>query len=125
MPTYEQHLLKYLRQQFLEHGPVFGQGDKHILVESMQVEDEGIETAMVVILFREGERPHCLFGIRFLAYEPPPMDQPDRHWQADDDPEGLISGGAAQVIFANFKEQIEAADMGLPPECNPDDITWI
>jgi hypothetical protein len=78
-----------------------------------------------VILLREARRPHCLFGFRIAVREPSPVDNSDWQWQDREDPEGSIPQGSAQVIFANLMERVEAADMGLPEECDPDGITWI
>ena len=32
---------------------------------------------------------------------------------------------AGTIVLTNFVEQIEAVDLGLPPECVPDGVTWV
>ena len=32
---------------------------------------------------------------------------------------------AAEIIYANLQECIEAANMGLPKDCDPNSINWI
>ncbi|BCL82356.1 hypothetical protein ccbrp13_48210 [Ktedonobacteria bacterium brp13] len=42
-----------------------------------------------------------------------------------EDPEGRVPIGHGTVIYGNLMEQLQAADMGLPKDCDTDDITWI
>jgi hypothetical protein len=32
---------------------------------------------------------------------------------------------AAEILYANLQEHVEAADMGLPKDCDPNSINWI
>ena len=125
MTSYEEHVLAWLRRELIEHNHQIGEGGKHINVEEVYFEQDGPEDDMIVILFREARRPQCLFGFRIGSREPPPIDNPDWQWQESEDPEGRIPQGHATVIFGNLMEQVEAADMGLPKECDPHGITWI
>src|SRR5947209_5810793 len=122
---YEQHVWAWLRHRVLEDDPQLGRGDKRIIFDDVRLEQGEPMEDMVVILFREVGRPHCLFGFRTLAHEPPPMHSPEWQWQASEDPEGGIPQIHAEIIFVNLQERIEAADMGLPEECNPGSITWV
>lgn len=102
-----------------------GHASKRILVEDVHLEAGGQYGDEVVVLFREVGRPHCLFGYRREAYEPPPADQPDWKWDESNDPQGEGPQVAADMIFAHLQERVEASDMGLPEDCNPNSITWI
>jgi hypothetical protein len=110
--SYEQRLLVWLQRKLVEHR--IGQGEKRISVEDVHLEKGESEGEMVVILFREVRRLRCVFGFRMQAREP---GMSPAH---DESPEGW-----GEVIFANLQEHVEAADMGLPKDCDPNSITWI
>lgn len=118
--SYEQRVLAQLQHDLLERNPQIGQGEKQITIDEVRLEQGRPEGDIVVILFREAERPQCVFGFRAPAHEPTPQLLPDGQLGESDDPEGW-----AFVIMANLREHIEAADMGLPEDCDPNDITWI
>jgi hypothetical protein len=116
-PTYEQLVLRKVQQQ-LRLFPPGSIGGKSIIVEDISLEKGEAEGEDIVILFRTARHPHCLFGFRMAAREL-------GEWEGNTDPEELVPTAQGMVIYANFKEQIEASDMGLPEECHPDGITWI
>lgn len=117
---YEQQVLAWLRHELLEQDPHLGQGEKRIVVDEVRLEQGRPEGDMVVILFREVRRPQCIFGFRMELHEPgrPVLNTLDGREIEDPD-------SWANVIFANFQERIEAADMGLPEDCDPAGITWV
>jgi hypothetical protein len=120
--TYEQRVLIWLRQE-LGGYPLAGPSGKNIVVEDIRLEKGKSEGDDIVILFREAERPNCLFGFRMLAREPV---APGQEWKENEDPEGRVPTGHGTVIYGNLMEQLQAADMGLPKDCAADDsITWI
>lgn len=51
--------------------------------------------------------------------------EPERQWKENEDPEGRSPIGHGTVIYGNLLEHIQAVDIGLPEECDPDAITWI
>ena len=120
-PPYEQRVLIWLRQELGEYPPA-GPSGKGIIVEDIHLEKGESEGDDIVILFREAERPHCLFGFRMFAREPV---APGQQWKEKEDPEGRAPIGHGTVIYGNLMEQLQAADMGLPKDCDPDGITWI
>ncbi len=118
--SYEQRVLARLQHDLLVQNPQIGQGNKSITIDEVRLEEGGPEGDTVVILFRELGRPHCVFGFRTLAHEPTPQLLPDGRRGEIDDAEGW-----AFVIMVNLREHIEAADMGLPGDCDANGITWI
>ena len=118
--SYEERVLRWLRHELSAY-PLAGPSGKEILVEDVYLEQREQEED-IVVLFREAERPHCLFGFRTLAREPV---EPERQWKEEEDPQERIPIGHGTVIYGNFMEQLQAADMGLPEECDPQGITWI
>jgi hypothetical protein len=110
--SYEQQVLAWLQQQLNEQ-PI-GQGDRRITIDEARLEPGRPEGDLVVILFREARRPHRVFGFRTPAREPVSPHTPDPP------PETV-----AATIFGNLMERVEAADMGLPKNCDASDITWI
>lgn len=75
-----------------------------------------------MIFFREVRRPHCLFGFRINARE---SAAPGQEWKEDEDPGGRVPIRDGTVIYGNFMEQLQAADMGLPTDYAPKGVTWI
>ena len=121
MTSYEGQVLTWLRRELSEYPPD-GPSGKSILVEDVYLEKGESQGEDIIILFREVERPSCLFGFRMLAREP---IEPERQWREIEDPEGQAPIGHGTVIYGNLMEHIQAADMGLPKECDPYGITWI
>jgi hypothetical protein len=117
---YEDVMVRTLRYYLIEKG-----WEIHF-VGKIWVEEIRLNSSephhMLEIIFRNEGRPECLFGWRYPATD---SDAPD-------DPEAMTSSGQAQAEFAaeafvlmSFVEQIEAVDLGLPPECDPDGVTWV
>ena len=119
--TYEQRVLLWLQQELAAYPPA-GPGGKDIFVEEVRLEQAEPEGQDIVILFREAGHPNCLFGFRMFAREPVELE---RQWKENEDPEGRAPIGHGTVIYGNLMEHIQAADMGLPEECDPDGITCI
>ena len=117
--SYEMRVLAWLRHRLIQQEPQIWSGNEQIIVEEVRLEPKKLEENDIVILFREKRRPHCLFGFRT---DPPPVQilTADGGTRLDEDPEGH-----AEVLYVNLKEQVEAADMGLPKDCTADHIAWI
>jgi len=108
--------------------------DRGLLYDGkIRVEDIWLDASRLVhmleILFRDDARPRCLFGWRFPATE---LDSDV--WEGVEHPDpwekGLRGPEQAEIwagtfAITNFEEQIEAADLGLPTDCDPDGITWV
>ncbi len=62
-----------------------------------------------MILFRDLDRPECLFG---FTWGPVGIIEDDEYFEA-------------VVCWANFDEMLYAAGHGLPKECSPEGINWI
>lgn len=122
LTSYEQGVLAWLKRELLEQDPHIGQGEKRIVVDEIRLEQGRPEGDMAVILFREVQRPQCIFGFRMEAREPgrPVLTTLDGRLEEVVDPDGW-----AAVIYGNLLERVEAADMGLPEDCDPASITWI
>ena len=92
----------------------------------IHVEDVRLETLetkrLIVILFRDLDRPKCLFGYaRNTLEEPDILDSFKNYFYS-------LKGAAevyATIIWANWHEKIHAGRYGLPEECSPEGINWI
>lgn len=123
---YEHKVLAWLHTMLIEHDPEIGPWKRRIVVEEVRLEaGEPEESDLVVILFREVRRPQCIFGFRTYAREPTPPGA--LVWQKNewDDPEGLGPQTDADMIVARLREEVEAADIGSPMNCDPTGIAWI
>ncbi|HLZ62334.1 MAG TPA: hypothetical protein VKR06_35770 [Ktedonosporobacter sp.] len=123
--SYEQKVLAHLQDMLLKDDPGIGSEARRIAVDKVSLELGGTEGYWIVILFREIQRPHCLFGFRTLAREPLPPNLSERQQKTYDDSDGEGPQVDADMIAARLREHIEAADMGLPQNCDSDGITWI
>lgn len=109
----------------MENNAQIGSGEKQITVEEVRLEP-GEPEDQVVILFREAARPHCLFGYRVPAREDIVQGASEEQRKIWYDPEGIGPQVYADIIVNGWlRERIEAADMGLPSNCDPHSITWI
>ncbi len=123
--AYEQRVLSWLRKMLLESDPQIGLEEKHITVEEVRLE-AGEPEDQVVILFREAARPHCLFGFRAPALEGTVQGASEEQQRAWNNPEGTGPQVYADIIVNGWlREHIEAGDMGLPANCDPESIIWI
>ncbi len=116
VPSYEERVQAWLYHRLCKQDPGICSGGKKITVEKVRLKQEDSE---LVILFRAAQYPHCLFGFRTNA-SPHQVIRPDGSLVLDDDPEG-----SAEILYANLQEHVEAADMGLPKDCDPNSINWI
>ena len=116
--AYEQKVLFWLREMLLKHDPQIGSGDRRITIDDVYIEPGGTEDNMAVIMFREVRRPLCRFGFRFPLYK-----EERKHWY-DPEKEGP-QAEADMIVHGYLREQIEAADEGLPENCADNSITWV
>jgi hypothetical protein len=92
----------------------------------IRVEDVRLDTSEaehgIVILFRDLDRPGCLFGWEVDA-------MPDSDVLDDDKAAFADWRDAAEfyatIIWANWEERIYAFSSGLPEECSSEGINWI
>ena len=110
-PEYEHTLLNELRRILL--GPEkqarrTESENPRVWVEDVRIDAFG-EVRTVVILFRDIDRPECLFGYAWGSLD-----------ELEDDP--YIS---CTIVWANWEEEIYAAGYGLPEECSSEDVNWI
>lgn len=113
---YEQRVLKTLRELLLEGEPLI-EREGRVTVEDVRL-DTSRPLHRIHILFRESSRPGCLFGYRAEAVEDPIiLDPQEGYWGPED--------WAGVILVTNFEEQVEAINLGLPPDCDPGGITWI
>lgn len=92
----------------------------------IRVEDVRLDTSeaehSIAILFRDLDRPECLFG-----YDVDAMPDPD---DLGDDKAAFANWKDAAefyatIIWANWEETIYAFDSGLPKECSSEGINWL
>lgn len=116
---YEDVMVRTLRYYLIEKGEISS-------VEKIQVEEIRLNTSephhMLEIFFRDDGRPECLFAWRY----------PVTDLETPDDSAAIISSSPEQAkanaetfVLMSLIEQIEAVDMGLPAECDPEGITWV
>ncbi len=120
---YEQRVLRKLREELFEGAPLVERGGR------IRIEDVRLDTSeplhQVHILFRETSRSECLFGYWAEAVEdaekssedPVVFDPVEGYWGPED--------WASIIVVTNFEEQVDAVGLGLPPDCDPESITWI
>jgi hypothetical protein len=124
---YEALVVRTLRHYLIERDSGL-RYDGKIQVEDVRLDTSGPEH-MLELLFRDDARPECLFGWRFPATEAD-SDALEGIEHADAWEEGLRGHEQAEIwagtfVLTNFEEQIEAVGHGLPPECDPDGVTWV
>lgn len=118
---YEQRVLQRLRKELLEDTPLV-EREASVKVEEVRL-DTSCPSHQVHILFRETSRPECLFGYWAEAVETESPADPivlkplKGYWGPED--------WANMAIVTGFEDQICAYEMGLPPDCDPDGITWV
>jgi hypothetical protein len=83
--------------------------------ESLRVASDELRDNSVVLRFTHADRPGCTFAIRIPAV---PEDE-------DGGPGGYPPEEWSGIVWINFAELLEAEDMGLPTECDPDGPTWL
>lgn len=115
---YEQTVLRELRSILLNPNNQTRRREVGGLGEKIRVEEVRLDTSepehKVVILFRDLDRPECLFGFDMEAIE--------RHEPGYDlrflDPEIWTT-----IVWANFQERI--VTQPLPKGCSPGEMTRI
>lgn len=120
---YERRVLTTLRKELLEGSPLV-EREGRIRIENVRLETSA-SPHRVDVLFREVARPGCLFGFWAPAVEeeeessadPIVLDPEEGYWGPED--------WAGTIVVTHFEEQVEAIDLGLPPDCDPDGVTWI
>jgi hypothetical protein len=120
---YESRVLQALRKELLEEKPLI-ESDAPVKIEDIRLDTSGVEH-QVHILFRETSRPECLFGFWSGSVEwgqdeasgPIVLDSQKGYWGPEE--------WASTLIVTWFEEQILAVGHGLPPDCDPDGITWV
>ncbi|MDQ3609219.1 MAG: hypothetical protein M3459_10005 [Actinomycetota bacterium] len=73
--------------------------------------DRSTRPPRLVATFRHDDRPGCLFGFAAEAWSETGDDFSPEVW--------------AGILAVNLGEAIEADDMGLPPECVDEGVTWL
>ena len=116
---YEQRVVTWLQHRLIDQEPLIWSKGEQITVEEVRLEQGKPKGDMLVILFRDPQRPRCLFGFR-TDPSPPQVLTADGDEVADE-----YSEGHAEILYVNLMEHVEAADMGLPKECTDNGITWI
>ena len=117
--SYKQRVVAWLQHRLIEQEPGIWSKGEQITVEDVYIEQGKPAGNELVILFRDPQRPHCLFGFR-TDPSPPQILTVDGGLVPDTDPEGH-----AEVLYVNLMEEVEAADMGLPEECADKGVTWL
>lgn len=116
---YERRAVEALRQRLLGPGGKAKKFGEEGTSSRILVEDVRIETAptgnLIVILYRDLDRPDCLFGWRIEAMEPV---SPAQHPGPAHPEEWAI------IVSANFQEHILGTPYGLPKNCSPKGINW-
>lgn len=120
---YERRVLATLREELLE-GSSLAEREGRIRMEDVRLETSS-SPHRVHVLFREIARPDCLFGFWAPAVEyeeessadPVVLDREEGYWGPED--------WAGTIVVTHFEEQVQAVDLGLPPDCDPDATTWI
>ena len=120
---YEQRVLRKLRQELVERESLVERGGG-IRIEEVRLDTSG-PLHQVHLLLRESSRPECLFGYWAEAVEweeesvedPIVLNPQEGYWGPED--------WASAILVTNFEEQVDALGLGLPPDCDPEGITWI
>jgi hypothetical protein len=77
--------------------------------ESVTAERTADHGEHIAVLFRDPERPGCLFGWR---------------WSWTEDPQAEDLEFAASMLRVNFEEDVLSERYGLPEDCASAGVTW-
>lgn len=113
---------RLLRERPPEEPPRWLEGWPGITVVDVRV--EGTQPLIdLVVLFRAEARPRCLFGYRWTDIWTRAATDQEQESEPEPDEQAIVS--FVRLFLINLEEQIEADDLGLPADCEPDGITWI
>lgn len=102
---YEQLVLAGARER-LDSGAIDGLRVRELSLEG------GFPDTKLVLLFEHDSRERCVFGFMFSV------------WSGDVQQHDNAYFPTMEFII-NLREEIEAADLGLPVDCSSEDVTWI
>lgn len=124
--SYERRVLETLRREYIEADPELTHKGNRVSVERIEIDASGLPRR-ISILFREESRPGCLFGFQDTAVAPEWHLDPPSDTVVVDPPQGYSEPEDWANIFVStyFMEQVEALGHGLPPECDPETVTWV
>lgn len=105
-PDQEREALRLAHDSFAEW-QFPGVGDVDIRLE------RGSEVSALVVTFTLGDRPGCRFGYR---WELPGSDA----WQFENEPDEQ-----ADLLSANFQEDLHDLRHSLPTDCQPGEVMWL
>ena len=124
--SYERRVLETLRREYIEADPGLTHKGNRVAVERIEI-DGSDPPRRVSVLFREESRPGCLFGFQYVAVEPEWDPDPSSETIVIDPSQGYCGPEewAGVLVSTYFMEQVEALGHGLPPECDPEKVTWV
>jgi hypothetical protein len=99
---------------------------RDLKLQRVELEGTGLNVDLVVY-FGHSDRPGCVFAARWKDIAAEAADDAREQEQMTEKPpsdDDLVEW-FAKLILINLTEQIEAVDLGLPEDCDPDAITWI
>ena len=118
--------METLYKEYIEAETDLTHRGNRVTVERVEIDGSGLPRR-VSILFREESRPGCLFGFQCVAVEP--------EWDPDPSSDAIVidptqgywkpEEWAGVLVSTYFMEQVEALGHGLPPECDPETVTWV
>jgi len=124
--NYERRVVETLRQEYVEADHNLTHKGNRVIVERVEIDGSGLPRR-VSILFREESRPGCLFGFQCTAVAPEWYLDPSSDTVVVDPSQGYWrpEEWAGVLVSTYFMEQVEALGHGLPPECDPETVTWV
>ena len=126
-PEYERAVLEGLHRPLIEPGSqaanLARRGETHggARVERVYLDESGPEHE-IAILFRNLDRPDCLFGYRRGAVETSDVLHESTNPYTD------LSSAAqvwAENVWVLLEEEVFAVGCGLPRGCSSEAVTWI
>lgn len=124
--SYERRVVETLRREYIEAGSDLTHEGNPVTVEDVEIDGSSLPRR-VSTLFREESRPGCPFGFQCVAVEPEWDPDPSSETIVIDPSQGYCGpeDWAGVPVSTYFMEQIEALGYGLPPECDPETVTWV
>jgi hypothetical protein len=97
-------------------------------VDLKGIELQGVAPHLdLVLFFGHSSKPGCVFGFRWrdvsgeAAHDAEQQEKMTGQTATDTE----MVDWLAKLILINLSEQLEADDLGLPNDCNPQSITWL